>query len=327
MNARLRRRLVLVLPLLALGCAAAPRERQANGAPTQQPYVLVLGTAQDGGYPQIACDRPCCAAARAAPWLTRGVVSLLLVDPRSNKRWLFEATPDLRDQLELARGHGGPAPGTAGRPALFDGIFLTHAHIGHYTGLAHLGREAYGGEETSLFGSRRMVDFLTTHGPWSLLFEDRHLTAAPFTPDAPIALAPDLSVTPLRVPHREEFTDAYAFRIDGPSRSALFLPDIDKWERWERAIEDVLAGVDVAWLDGTFFGPDELPGRDMASIPHPFIVESLARFEQLTEEERTKVRFIHLNHSNPATDPASDAGRAIRAAGMGVAREGDVFAL
>ena len=82
--------------------------------------MLVLGTAQDGGLPQVACDAPCCRAARADPTRRRLVTSLLLVDPRSGKRWLFDATPDLAEQVERARPHSHPT--AAGRPALFDGI-------------------------------------------------------------------------------------------------------------------------------------------------------------------------------------------------------------
>ena len=289
--------------------------------------MLVLGTAQDGGLPQLGCGRACCTTARSDPARRRFVSSVLLVDPRSGRRWLFDATPDLPEQVELAHAHGGPRPGAAGRPALFDGIFLTHAHTGHYTGLVHLGREAYASATVPLYTSPRMASFLAADGPWSLLVEDRHVALERFEPGLAIPLAPDLTVTPIAVPHRDEFSDTHAFRITGPGGSLLFLPDIDKWKRWERPIEAELAGVDVALLDGTFFDDSELSGRDMASIPHPFVVESIARFEGLPAAERAKVRFIHLNHSNPVADPASAAARAVRGAGMGVAREGDLYGL
>jgi len=314
-------RLLAALGLALAACAAPVGSRAASAAP----YVLVLGTAQDGGLPQIACERDCCRAVRSDPARRRLVTSLLLVDPRRGKRWLFDATPDLAAQVERARTHA--APSAPGRPPLFDGIFLTHAHMGHCAGLLALGREAYGSEPTTTYASASMGRFLADNGPWSLLLQAQHLELVTLVPGTSVALAPDLSVTPLLVPHRGEFSDTLAFRIQGPRRSLLYLPDIDKWERWETPVEAELARVDVALLDGTFFDAGELPGRDMAAIPHPFVVESLARFAALPEGERAKVRFTHLNHSNPLADPASAAAARVRAAGESVASEGELIEL
>ena len=146
-------------------------------------------------------------------------------------------------------------------------------------------------------------------------------------PGETLTLADDLSVTAIQVPHRDEFSDTVAFLIRGPRRAVLYLPDIDKWEKWDRPLEAVLSEVDVALLDGTFYGPAELPGRDMSRVPHPFIVETLERIAPLPREEREKVIFTHLNHSNPAADPESDAAAAVRAAGAAVLDDGDRIAL
>ncbi len=289
------------------------------------PFIIALGTAQDGGLPQIGCARECCTAAREDPSRVRLVTSLLLVDPRDGRRWLFDATPDIARQVERARGPGlgGPPEDAPGRPALFDGIFITHAHLGHVVGLLQLGREAYGSAPVPLIGTERMAGFLGSNGPWSLLFDGGYARPEVLQPDETLNLAEDLSVTAIQVPHRDEFTDTVAFLIRGPERSVLYLPDIDKWEKWDRRLEDVIAGVDVALVDGTFFGPAELPGRDMSQVPHPFIVETLERIAPLPEAERGKVVFTHLNHSNPATDPTSDAAAAVRAAGSSILDDGD----
>ncbi len=327
---RSARALVWFSLALAVGCGRGPQsepesEPQGAATPKDAPYVVVLGVAQDGGYPQIACTEPLCAAARRDPTRARYVASLLLVDPRDGRRWLFDATPDLARQVELAAPHGGRARASErARPPLFDGVFLTHAHAGHYLGLWQLGREAYGSAPTAVHATPRTCRFLRENGPWSLLVDAGHITPEELAPGARLQLAPDLAVTAIEVPHRAEFTDTVAFLIEGPERTALFLPDIDKWERWERPIEGVLTAVDLAYLDGTFFDGDELPGRDMAEIPHPFVVESLARLSSLAPEERAKVRFLHLNHSNPLLDPASAASARVRAAGLTVAAQGEV---
>ena len=304
-------------------CAPSPKPQSKP----DQPYVLILGTAQDGGLPQIACDGPQCRAARVDPALRRLVSSILLVDPRDGRRFLFDATPDIAEQVELARGHGGPAPEESGRPALFDGIFLTHGHMGHYTGLMHLGQEAYGTRNTKIYCSKRMADYLTTNGPWSLMVELGQITPIVLRPDEPLELGGGLRVTPVVVPHRDEFTDTFAFVIEGQERSVLFLPDIDKWRRWERPIEELLERVDVALLDGSFFADGEIPGRDMDEIAHPFIVESIERFSSLPPDERAKVWFTHLNHTNPAVLPGSAASRFVADAGMRVANDGEQISL
>ena len=76
----------------------------------------------------------------------------------------------------------------------------------------------------------------------------------------------------------------------------------------------------------------EIPGRDMSMIPHPFIDESIARFSHLPKNVRDRIRFIHLNHTNPAIqfggDPKrNEAARKIYNANMGLARQGETIAL
>jgi len=310
------------LLLLSLLAAVA-----ARGVPREAPRIVVLGTAQDGGFPQIGCEEAPCRRARREPRFARRVASLLIVDPRSGRRYLVDATPDLPEQVELARERSPDRPAAGGRPPLFDGIFLTHAHLGHYAGLAQLGREAYGAAGQEVIVTQRMRAFLESNGPWSLLVSAGHVNLRDMSPDVAIPIGDGLSVTPFLVPHRDEFSDTVGFVIAGPSRRVLYIPDIDKWERWERRIEDVIRSVDVALIDGTFFEDGEIPGRSMADIPHPFIVETVQRLAGLPPAERAKIVFTHLNHTNPACDLRGAAARRIRAAGMSVAKEGDVFTL
>jgi len=299
-----------VIELLWLLWCLAPRS-------CDEPYLLVLGTAQDAGAPQAGCEKACCSNRWGDPGARRLVASLGLVDPRTARRWLFDATPDFPAQAAaLSR-----AEPTADGP-LLNGIFLTHAHIGHYTGLIHLGREVMGAEGVAVHAMPRMARFLETNGPWSQLVGLANITIKPVEHARPVALGEGLEVTPIRVPHRDEFSETVAYRIKGPNREALYLPDIDKWEKWDLDIEALLVEVDYALLDGTFFDGDELPGRDMAEIPHPFIVESMVRFADLPPENKKKVIFIHLNHTNPALERGSEATEQIEQAGFRIARRG-----
>ncbi len=316
----------LVVPWI-LTCSLSACRATPDALPPDGPYVLVLGTAQDGGLPHIGCRCDRCERARRSHSAGRLVTSLLVADPRDGRRFLVDATPDLRWQVERARHHPRSRRDQGPRPALFDGIFLTHAHMGHYSGLLQLGPEAYSSKEIPTHVSERMAAFLRTNGPWSLLVENKNLDLQILTTGSWHDLGNHLSVLPITVPHRDEFSDTFAFMISGPVRSLLYLPDIDKWERWSEPIESWIERVDYALLDGSFFADGEIPGRSMKDIPHPFIQESLERFSKLAPEQRAKIHFTHLNHSNPACDPGSKERRAVEAAGMHVAEDGMIFEL
>lgn len=296
--------------------ADAPTE-----VPSDTPFLVVLGNAQDGGYPQAGTP----PGAAWDPALRRFASSLAIVDPVSGERWILDATPDFRDQLHLL-DQVAPAATVPG----VDGIFLTHAHVGHYTGLIHLGREIIGARGVPVHAMPRMAAFLSTQGPWDQLVRLENIELRPLADGVPVRLNERITVTPFLVPHRDEYSETVGFRIEGPTQSALYLPDIDKWERWDAEgtrIEDVLAGVDVAYLDGTFFADGEIPDRAMSEIPHPFVMETLARFADAPASVRARIRFIHLNRTNPALHPGSGARERIEAAGFRVADPMEVVAL
>ena len=280
------------------------------------PYLEILGVAQDAGYPQSGCRKACCAPAWEHPELRKKVVCLGLVDPVSGEKWLFEATPDFPAQLHQLSPSGK-----------LDGIFLTHGHIGHYTGLMHLGREVMGAQKVPVYAMPRMRSFLSDNGPWSQLVALENIVLQPLAADSVIQLNERLSVTPFLVPHRDEFTETVGFRIQGPDRSAVFIPDIDKWEKWERDIMEVVNENDVVLVDGTFFANGELPGRDMSEIPHPFVEESIGMLKELAPSLRSRVRFIHFNHTNPLLQEGSDAQQQVLDAGFAVAQEGEKLGL
>lgn len=281
----------------------------------EAPWLYILGVTQDGGYPQAGCYAPHCLPAWEDASLQRGPVALGLIDPGAGKKYLFEATPDLPRQLyELDR----EAPGER---YTLDGIFLTHGHIGHYTGLMFLGHEAMGASKIPVYAMPRLSEFLQTNGPWSQLVNYGNISLNPLRDGGPVALG-RIKVTPFLVPHREEYSEVVGYRIEGPNKSAVFIPDIDKWSKWDRDISEVVKGVDYALLDATFYGEGELPGRDMSKIPHPFVTESMKALQELTSEERGRVWFIHMNHTNPLLNPESGEVREVRSRGFNVGQEG-----
>lgn len=300
--------------LLSLALAAAPCQAE----------IVVLGTSQDAGTPQIGNPGdPGWADPAQRAWAS----SLALVDHATGKRYLFDAGPDLREQLHwLDTRHPSPRPGLG-----IDGIFLTHAHIGHYAGLMFLGRESAGARGVPVFAMPRMGRFLAENGPWGQLVALNNIALQPLEANKPSPIEGGFTVTPYIVPHRDEYSETVGFVIAGPSASAFYLPDIDSWDLWESRmgmrIEEVIARVDIAFLDATFFDDAELGGPRMSEVPHPRVAASIARFAKLPAQVRSRIRFIHLNHTNKARFSGSAQSRAIAKSGMKLAAMGERFCL
>jgi len=315
-------RISVLRVLVALGMVGLTTGGSIAAERVEEPYLVVLGVAQDGGYPQPGCRGACCRRAWKDPGLRRRVASVAIVDPKSSSRWLVDATPDFPEQL---RSLDSITP-VAESPGLA-GVFLTHGHIGHYTGLMYLGREAMGASGIPVYVMASMKEFLTDSGPWSQLVRLRNIELRPMKENEPVRLNDRISVTPIRVPHRDEYTETVGFLIKGPHRSVLYVPDINQWAKWAVRLEKILAQVDIAYLDGTFYSAGELPGRSLSEVPHPLISETMKRLAPLPASERAKVRFIHFNHTNPALDPQSPASRAIHDGGFHLAAEGEKVGL
>lgn len=280
---------IIVLLLSNLQEVSGQPVKTASGA-----ILVVLGTAQDGGFPQAGCKRNCCVTARKKPEVRQMVSSVALADPLSRKWWLFDATPDLPRQLDLfARITKGTYP------TLPAGIFLTHAHMGHYSGLLHLGREVMNTKDVPVFVLPRMKQFISSQGPWSQLTTAGNIRLLDMSPDVPINPGEGIRVTAMTVPHRDEFSETAGFRIETQAKKYLYIPDIDKWERWDKNIVHEVRWSDEAFIDATFHDAAELPNRKMEEIPHPLVPETMGLFAGQPPEERRKIRFIHLNHTNP----------------------------
>ena len=277
--------------------------------------AVLLGSAQDGGFPQAGCACAACRAAWTGEVAAESPTALALIDHEAGASWLIDATPAFPTQLNYLTK---TAPGAPLR-----GIFLTHAHIGHYTGLIHLGREVMNSDRLPVYATERTCGFLTANAPWSQLVAFGNIALHAVKPGTPVDLTPALHVTPIMVPHRAEFSDTAAYLIEGPERAFFYCPDIDGWAQWDEDIATVVASVGMALLDGTFYSTAELPGRNLAEIPHPLVTESCARLAGQAE----RVVFVHMNHSNPLLDPASAERRSVEDAGFTVGATGMRWAL
>ncbi|MDP2524932.1 MBL fold metallo-hydrolase [Maribacter dokdonensis] len=322
----MKKHILILAVLLFISCAdkSTPKRtvQQVKANAIEETAIVVLGNVQDAGSPQIACKKECCADLFEHPDSQRRVVSLGLVDAEHHKSYMFEATPDIAQQMKMLTQFNAK-----GTNEVVNGIFLTHAHIGHYTGLMYLGKEAMDARETPVYVMPKMEDFLLTNGPWDQLVKRKNVQLHKMVEQVAIQLSDKISVTPIVVPHRDEYSETVGYHIKGPNKSALFIPDIDKWDKWDKNIIEEIQNVDYAFIDATFYSGKEINNRDIDEIPHPFVIESLEKFKGLTDMEKSKIVFIHFNHTNPLLNPESEESKFVLEQGFKIGRLNDVFKL
>ena len=282
------------------------------------PYLMVLGITQDTGYPQINCSESCCEVAWDKTELKKMTTSLAIVDPISNQQWILDATPNITEQLHLLNKTSGIKN--------IEGIFITHAHIGHYTGLMYFGKEGMNTSKIPVYVMPKMKKFLEKNAPWSQLIKSKNISLNLIKDQSFIQLNERIRITPFLVPHRDDYSETVGYKIQTKSKSSIFIPDIDKWEIWDKDIISIVKDTDYAFLDGTFYKNGEL-NRDMTQIPHPFVEESMELFSKLSNRDKNKIYFIHMNHTNPLLIENSKEKNKVHENGFNVAVQGNCLYL
>ena len=280
-------------------------------------YVKVLGTIQDGGFPQIDCNKACCQN----QWLNpkkKFVSSIAVVDESEKKQWIIDASPEIKFQTKLLKEKTNIKD--------IEGVFLTHAHIGHYTGLMYYGNEAAGSRDLKVYAMPKMKKFLENNGPWNHLLKQRNIKLIKLSENNTINISANLKIKPFLVPHREDYSETVGFKIATSKKELIYIPDIDNWEKWDISITELIKNIDFALVDGTFFSEREIE-RDISLIPHPLVKDSLKLFSNLNAKERNKIIFTHFNHTNPLIDENSKEHKEVLSKGFRIAKEGDNFFL
>ena len=316
--------LCLMCLLVLFNCNSKQEAKEKIGeiASIQKPnqYITILGIAQDAGYPHINCENDCCKSFYDGEESKKLVSCLGLVDLNNDKKYIFDATPDFTEQTQLLKTDH------LDNGNIIDGVFLTHAHIGHYTGLMYLGFEALGANKVPVYVMPRMKNYLETSGPWSQLLTFNNVDLKSMQHDSVVSLNNNLKVTPFLVPHRDEYSETVGYLIEGEHKKALFIPDIDKWQKWERNIIEEVKKVDYAFVDASFFRDGEI-NRDMSKIPHPFTTQTTTLFENEDMKTKNKIHFIHFNHSNPTIKDAHHLKDSIINLGFRFTKQGDIYDL
>ena len=280
----------------------------------QSEYIYVLGNVQDAGLPHIGCQHKFCND-KFNEFEEYFTTSIAVIDPLSNKYILFEATPDIPYQLNYLDKK------LFNNFLLPESIFITHAHIGHYSGLMYFGREALGSQYLKVNVLPKMANFLKTNGPWSQLVEINNINIQEINFGKKTNHLTNISVKPIKVPHRDEYSETAAYLIIGKNKKALFIPDIDKWEKWGKNLIELVKEYDYLLLDATFYDSKEI-NRDISEIPHPLVSETISLLDNLTTKDKSKVYFIHMNHTNMMLDPTSDLSEYVNSKGFNIARLG-----
>lgn len=181
-------------------------------------------------------------------------------------------------------------------------------------------------QRTPCYCSRSMEAMLTENAPWSLLVDEGRLVFPRIAMDEWVDVDGVFDVKMVPVPHRPEFSDTVGYLFRGARQTILYVPDIDSWEAWDRPVEEMVRGVDVALLDGSFYSGQEVPGRSVEDIPHPLVPHTMDRLQDVVRSG-SRVVFIHLNNTNPLLDAGGPQEREVERTGFEVARRGLRLAL
>jgi pyrroloquinoline quinone biosynthesis protein B len=317
LNIKIKYFFIILLSIYSLGCNDFSQEKENKSS---EILLKVLGTIQDGGIPHMGCSKECCSNYFLSKKSRIGVSSLGVSNLKHNTNYIIDATPNINFQLIDLIGNADPSK-------KLNGIFLTHAHMGHYAGLLNFGRESLNSKNIPLYLMPKFYNFILNNGPWNQLVELNNIKLNKIYNGEKVILHNNLSFTPIQVPHRDEYSETVGYVIEGTHKKALYIPDIDKWAKWEVSVVEMIKNVDYAFLDGTFFDEKEINNRDISEIPHPFIIESLKLFKELDESEKSKVYFIHLNHTNPVLNSESSEYKKVISAGFNIAKTGMEFFL
>ena len=276
--------------------------------------IHVLGIAQDGGYPHAGCNKLCCTSIWSKPELHRLPSSIAAIDLKQKQFYLFDITPNIKDQLYHLNQYN----------CQLAGIFITHAHIGHYLGLMDLGLEVMNTQNIPVYVMPRMKNFILNNQPMLQLVENNNIELIQINHNQNI-LFNNLSIVPFEVPHRNELSETVGFRLLINNNSIVFLPDIDDWNSWEVDLESLVMDNDLLFLDGTFYNKSEINSRDVSKIPHPEIIDTMARLSKLSKSYKKRVHFIHLNHTNDALRKTTSRYKNIIESGFSISEQNQTF--
>ena len=286
--------------------------------------IILLGAGAGGGLPQWNCGCYNCNAARAGriPAMTQSSVAV----SADGRDWaILNASPDIRVQLAAT-----PALHPTGlRDMPLHSVLVTNGDIDHVAGLLTL-RES---QAFVLYATPAIHDVLADNPMLGALRGDL-VAREPVALDQTVTIAPGVDATLFAVPGKVPLYQEGAVvetglvgettvgvELAANGRRALYIPGCAELPGW---LVDRIGGADLLMFDGTLWDDDEMirmglgqkTGRRMGHMP---VVETIAAMRDLPVGRRV---FVHMNNSNPLTDPASVQTREAEASGWQVGRDG-----
>ncbi len=287
--------------------------------------VTVLGSAQDGGFPEWDCNCLNCRLSRQNALKFR-FRSSLAVESENGCIVVLDASPDLKSQISMLRPYSRRiSEAYAGRVAPIDAILITHAHWGHIMGLLEL--SAGYPFKIPVYCSHYVASIIRSSRIFKSLVDGNFIDIIEFG-DGDVLDVVDwrgrrtgLKFEAFKVPHREDFTDTYGFKVFDKKSSIVYIPDI---KTLSNNILSRIEGSNALFFEGTFYWEDELwrisgIRRTSTELGHIPMVESLSILKELQVNLKY---YIHLNHTNPTLRSNSDERRTIEKAGLKIAFDG-----
>ena len=305
--------------------------------------IRVLGSAAGGGFPQWNCNAPLSRAVRAGkPGFLARTQSSIAASADGTGWVVFNASPDIREQIAATPDLQPRADGPL-RHTPIKAVVLTNADVDHIAGLLSLReREAF-----TLYATKRVLKTLADNSIFQVLnpeiVERRELPLSGTTelegPDGPLGLTVETFPVPGKVAlfleqdEEANFGTAPGDTIgimlretakNGTSGQLFYIPGC-------AAVDDALRqridGGDCLMFDGTVFHDTEMADTGVgiktgARMGHLEIGGSAGSIEALKGLQLGRRIFVHINNTNPILDPASEAAKAVRAAGWEVGYDG-----
>lgn len=286
--------------------------------------IIILGAAAGGGLPQWNCGCGNCNAAREGriPSLTQ---SSIAVSGDGHSWAILNASPDIRAQLAATPALHPTGP----RNMPLRSVLVTNGDIDHVAGLLTL-RES---QPFDLYATAAIHDALRANPMLSALRDDlvpRRTVALDQTVTLVTGLTATLFAVPGKVPLYQEgetvetgligeTTVGVELRANG--KRALYIPGCAELPGW---LHDRIDGADALLFDGTLWQDDEMilaglgqkTGRRMGHMAVTDTIPALA------DAGITRRIFVHINNSNPLTDPGSAETAQAEAQGWQIGRDG-----
>lgn len=264
--------------------------------------VKVLGNVQDGGVPHLGCSCDVCEKAREDPREQKHVASLLLKEnnEKDTIRYLIDATPDIRFQIT---------------GDYLDGVFISHANLGHLNGTLYFGEEGIDADRVSIYCNEGVENYMMNNDPFRMLVDRQNIEIRNFeNGDSEDLQGGEITVE--NHEHPQVNHDTTSYWIQGEKKTLYYISDITEFNR---EILESIQKADIAIIDGTFYTENEIDRFE--EVPHPPIKQTIKK----TSDFDTEIHFTHLNHTNPALREDSEERISIEEQGYGVVEQGQVF--